>query len=140
MRFPSQMGLVVLSAIVVTSVAGCPDARTSNQGGGNLLTVATTLLSDPACLPVGELNPDELQVLVDNLTLLAGQIGYSLPPDIAIPSLTDEQAQAIADFLDDNGIVCLAALESLAADVESGAVEMPDGLVEVLEALGMPLI
>lgn len=140
MRLPSRFGLVVLSAMVLTAVVGCPDTRTSNQGGGSLITVAITLLSDPNCMPIGNLNADELQILVDNLSLLTWQLGYSLSPNITIPSLTDEQAQAIADFLDDNGIVCVAELENLAANVESGEVEMPDGLVEVLEALGMPLV
>lgn len=140
MPFLSRMGFVVLAAMVLTAVVGCPDSRTSNQGGGSLLTVTTTLLSDPSCLPIGELNPDELQILLDNLTLLAGQFGYSLPPDVTIPSLTDDQAQAVADFLDDNGIVCADDLQNLAANVESGEVDMPDGLLELLEALGLPLV
>ena len=139
MRFPSRIGLCVLSAVVLTVGVGCPDARTSNQGGGSLLTVMTTLLSNPECLPIGELNPDELQILMDNLQMLAGQFGYSLPEGVIISSLTDEQAQAIADFLDDNGIVCLSDLQNLASNVESGEVEMPDGLMELTDVLGVPM-
>jgi len=140
MHSPSRIGLCVLSAVVLILVAGCPGTRTSNQGGGSLVTVVTKLLSDPTCLPIGDLNPDELQILMDNLVILAGQFGYALPEGAVIPSLTDEQAQAIADFLDDNGIVCLADLENLALSVESGEVEVPDGLMELADALGVPML
>ena len=139
MHFPSRIGLCVLSAIVLTAVVGCPDPRTSNQGGGSLLTVATTLLSNPSDPPIGDLNPDELQILTDNLAMLAGQFGYSLPEGATISSLTDEEAQAVVDFLDNNGVTYLSDLENLASSVESGEIELPDALGELAEAMGVDL-
>jgi len=139
MRFPSRIGLCVLSAIVLLAVAGCPDPRTTNQGGGSLLTVADKLASNLSDPPIGDLNPDELQILTDNLTMLAGQFGVSLPEGVTIPSLTDEQAQAIEDFLDDNGVTYLSDLENLSASIESGEIELPDALRELAEAMGADL-
>ncbi len=139
MRFPFRMGLCVLAAVVLIAVVGCPDPRTTNQGGGSLVTVATKLMSNPSDPPIGDLNPDELQILTDNLTTLAGQLGYSLPEGVTISSLTDEQAQAIEDFLDDNGVTYLSDLENLASSIESGEIELPAALQDLAEAMGVDL-
>ena len=139
MRFPFRMGLCVLAAVVLIAVVGCPDPRTTNQGGGSLLTVAAKLMSSPSDPPIGDLNPDELQILTDNLTTLAGQFGYSLPEGVTISSLTDEQAQAIEDFLDDNGVTYLSELQSLSSSIESGEIELPAALQDLAEAMGADL-
>ncbi len=139
MRFPFRMGLCVLSAVVLIAVVGCPDPRTTNQGGGSLLTVAAKLMSNSSDPPIGDLNPDELQILTDNLTTLAGQFGYSLPEGVTISSLTDEQAQAIEDFLDDNGVTYLSDLQNLASSIESGEIELPAVLQDLAEAMGADL-
>jgi hypothetical protein len=139
MRFPFRMGLCVLAAVVLIAVVGCPDPRTTNQGGGSLLTVAAKLMSNPSDPPIGDLNPDEMQILTDNLAMLAGQFGYSLPEGVTISSLTDEQAQAIADFLDDNGVTYLSDLQNLASSIESGEIELPAALQDLAEAMGADL-
>jgi hypothetical protein len=96
-------------------------------------------MSNPSDPPIGDLNPDELQILTDNLTALAGQLGYSLPEGVTISSLTDEQAQAIADFLDDNGVTYLSDLQNLASSIESGEIELPATLQDLAEAMGADL-
>ena len=80
--------ICVLSGMVLTLCVGCPDTRTSNQGGGTVLTVAAKLQSNPSDPPIGELNADEWQIVADNLPLLAQMLGYPLPENLVLPTLT----------------------------------------------------
>jgi len=139
MRSPNRIGICVLSAIVLIAVVGCPDTRTSNQGGGSIITVAAKLMTNPSDPPIGDLNPDELQVLADNMTTLAGMAGITLPEGVTIPSLTDDEASAIEDFLEANGVNNLSDLQSLASAIEAGTIDVPDSLMSLAAALGMPM-
>lgn len=139
MRISSRMGLCVLSAIVLVAVVGCPDSRTSNQGGGSIITVGAKLASNPSDPPIGDLNPDELQVLADNMESLASMAGITLPEGATIPSLTDEEAAEIEAFLDANGVNNISDLESLAAAIEAGTIDVPESLMSLAAAFGMPM-
>jgi len=58
-----------------------------------------------------------------------------LPPGAALPTLTDEQAEALEQFLDVNNVNTSADLSELAAQIEAGTVEVPPELVELGEEL-----
>jgi len=135
-----RMGICALSLIVLTSVAGCPDPRTSNQGGGSILTVAAKLTSNVQDPPIGELNPDEWQILADNIPYLMQLLGITPPEGTTIPTivLTDQQAQDIVDFLDTYEVTNASDLATLIDQVASGEleVEIPTSLIELAESLG----
>lgn len=120
--------LFVLGTAVLMTTTGCvTDARTSNQGGGSLLTAATKLLAHR----IGDLTADEWQIVGDSAQVLVDQYNIDLQ-GYAIPTLTDEAAAAIVDFLDVNNIV---TVEELVAAYESGAItldDVPDELVGLI--------
>jgi hypothetical protein len=100
-------------------LAGCSvDERTSNQGGGSLLSAGTKLLNHQ----IGSLTADEWQIIGDNLPALAAQFHVDLQ-GYEIPVLSDEQAAAIVDFLDAHNI---ETIEELQVAIESGAITMED--------------
>jgi hypothetical protein len=92
----------LLCCTMLVSLGGCPlvQTRTSNQGGGNLITAGLKIANDN----LGGLTPDEIQVLTD---LAISQA--SLP----IPALTDAQAAAITQFMDDNNLNTIADVQDL---------------------------
>ena len=130
-----RMIVCLLSAVALPMIVGCPDARTNNQGGGSVLTVASKIQINPSDPPIGELNPDEWQIVTDNLPTLIQISGLSIPADLVLPSLTDEQAQDLADFLDANGITNFSQLSTLADDVLMGNVQIPPSLMEFAAAI-----
>lgn len=116
---------VLAGAFLLTMATGCVgDPRTSNQGGGNLLTAVSKLMDGQ----LQKLTPDEWQILGDNLPTLAAEYGID-PGDIQIPSLTDEQAAAIVDFLIAHN---LNTLEEVAMAIQSGAIGEDDIPPELL--------
>jgi hypothetical protein len=111
--------LLLALATATLFAAGCSvDPRTSNQGGGSLLTAATKLLNHR----IGDLTADEWQIVGDNLPALAAQFNVDLQ-GYEIPVLSDEQAAAIVDFLDVHNI---NTIEELQTAVESGAITEAD--------------
>jgi hypothetical protein len=119
--------LAVVSAALLVTGSGCSvDARTSNQGGGTLLTASSKLLNHQ----IGTLTADEWQLVGDNLPTLAAQFNIDLQ-GYEIPVLTDEQAAAIVDFLHSHDI---NTVEELQTAIESGAITEAD-LPEELASL-----
>lgn len=100
---------------------GCPTVRTSNQGGGSIITVGQKMAEGN----VGDLTADEWQIAADNLPMIAEFAGIDLT-GVTLPSLTDEQAQAIVDLLDENGIQSFDDFATL------GEIEIPAELQTLL--------
>jgi hypothetical protein len=123
MRIPRHCGLLVLSATILATNAGCPQTTndTSNQGGGSLATVATKLYAQR----VGDLNPDEWQILVASAPTLAGQFGFDLGDLENLPEPTDEEAAALVAFLDAQGVETFEDLSNLVQAILDGTVAIP---------------
>jgi hypothetical protein len=118
--------LVLVGAGVLMTAIGCTtDPRTANQGGGTLLSASTKLLNQK----IGDLTADEWQIIADNIPALAAQFNIDLH-GIQIPDLTDEQAQAIVDFLASHNIV---TIDELKVAIESGQFTEADVPVELQE-------
>ena len=102
---------VLSVGLLLILAAGCPsaDSRTSNQGGGDILTATEG--------NIGDLTADEIQILGDVAASLGGT---------EIPQLTDEQAKQAVDFLDANNI---QTLDELQAAIDSGELEIPEELL-----------
>jgi hypothetical protein len=108
--------------VLLPWLTGCPETRTSNQGGGSIVSAASKLAGGN----VGDMTADEWQIAADNLPMLAEFSGIDVS-SAQIPQITDEQAQAIVDFLAAYNIRTLEDLYAL--DFEE--VEIP----EVLQSL-----
>jgi len=103
-------------------LTGCPDTRTSNQGGGSVVSAASKLAGGN----VGDMTADEWQIASDNLPMLADFAGIDTG-GVQIPEISDEQAQAIVDFLQAYDIRTIDDLYAL----DFNEVEIP----EVLQSL-----
>ncbi|HOB76308.1 MAG TPA: hypothetical protein PKG54_17495 [Phycisphaerae bacterium] len=120
--------LGILGALLLAMTTGCVgDPRTSNQGGGTLLTAASKLMGGS----LKSMTADEWQILADNLPTLAADFGINLG-NLQIPSLTDEQAAAIVDFLN---VHDLNTIEQVTQAIQSGAIDEDDIPPELLELL-----
>ena len=122
-----RTAMLALTAALLALVAGCPqaDPRTTNQGGGNIITAGGKLATGN----VGDLNPDEWQVVIDNVEAFT-ELAEADIGDVEITELSDDEAQAIVDFLDTNGIQTLEDLENL--DVSE--LDVPDILADLFGA------
>jgi hypothetical protein len=123
---------VVLTAAAGASLAllaGCPfvDSRTTNQGGGNLITAAIKVATEQ----IATLTPDEVQVLTDTVS--------DVSPDIEV-NVTDEQAAAAVEFLVANNVYTIADIERLVEQAENdpGSIRIPDAVVALIEAGNLP--
>lgn len=96
----------------VSSSAGTE--RTTNQGGGTLITAVEKVLDGEA----STLTPDEIQVVVDKRT----------EEDAQPQQLTDAQAAAISEFLVTNEIDTVTDWENVR---DSGAATIPEGAEEL---------
>lgn len=119
---------LVTVALLLPSVGCVADPRTSNQGGGSLLTAGTKLLGQR----IGDLTADEWQIIGDNLPALVTQFNIDLQ-GYSIPVLDDDAAAAIVDFLNDHNIV---TVDELVAAYDSGEItadDVPEELVGLLD-------
>jgi hypothetical protein len=92
-------GLSVVGSALL--LAGCMgDPRTTNQGGGNLIS-ATTKLFDQH---LNQLTPDEVQIVTDLVS--------DLVPDVDL-ELSDEVAGAVAELLSENNVARFDEVETL---------------------------
>ena len=123
MRFAT---LGVLGLVVLVSVGGCPiaslDSRTSNQGGGSLISAVPKLINGE----MTSLSPDELQLITDFL------IQQNQDPNLILDPMTDDQAQALAWFIEDNQINSLTDVEYLINNPDE--VVLSDRVLEYLES------
>ncbi len=131
---------LIIAGGMLAGLAGCVDSKYTNQGGASLISIIAKLGQNPSDPPIGSLNPDEWQYLSDNAASLASQLGYELPPELTIPSLTDDQAQAIYDFLAANGVSNVSDLQELADRIQQGQVVVPDNILDIVEQMtGRPI-
>ncbi|TWT41249.1 hypothetical protein RAS1_39430 [Phycisphaerae bacterium RAS1] len=124
MRNTGKFGVVAMAAMVsLATIGGCPgsDARTSNQGGGSLLSAGSKVLNDQ----LSSLNADEVQLATD---VILSQ------PDSVIAPLSDEQAQAIVNILADNNLNSLDDIQNAIDNPDQFNISDEDQ--KVLEALG----
>lgn len=122
--------------IIALTLVGCAPA--SSNGNGDRGTLLSTLgkLTDPV-ENIGALNSAELQILFRDLPALAEQLrqlGIVLPEGISLPALSDAEAEALEQFLDDYGVNTFEDLADLATAIEQGEVEVPAILMEAWEA------
>jgi len=112
------------SLILLTGCFSMPWSRTGNQGGGTIVTASTKLLSDN----LGAINPDEVQLLADAATQIAG---------ISVPAVTDEQAAAVVTFLADNGITSFDSLQEVIRQAERDptSIVISEEVMDVLQTL-----
>jgi len=113
MRAKRGIGTCLACSILLAGILGCPAASTE--------------------LPVSITAPLKLaQGLIGDLTaaewLFLAEAGSSIPGFPPLPQLTEEQAQAIVTFLDDNNIVTIA---DLTAKIQAGTVTIPADLIAV---------
>lgn len=115
----------LVTALGLSLAAGCPtqDSRTSNQGGGSVISAATKFATGN----LSGLTPDEIQVVGD---FVAG-----VSPKFAELAVTDEEAQAAVDFLVANGIDSVADAQALAQN--PGSVEIPESVQAIVEATSL---
>ncbi|GMU23147.1 MAG: hypothetical protein AMXMBFR13_32300 [Phycisphaerae bacterium] len=129
MQLRARYVMAFVAVVLAILPAGC------GTGGGcsDIFSIATKLGigEDPMTWNIGSLAACEWQVLVDSLQTFAPMAGIDLS-GLTIPSLTDDQAQAIADFLANNGI---NTPNDMLAMIESGQVgvdDIPPVLLELI--------
>jgi len=120
-RFPMKAVLVAAGLAAVGGCFGWGDPRTSNQGGGSIFTALAKYNGNAWTT----FTPDEVQILSD----LAPTLGYS------VPALSDEQAQAIVDFLVENDINSMARVNELIAN--PGELVIPDGFLDLFAGIDL---
>lgn len=119
--------LAVCALSMLSILTGCifpTDPRTSNQGGGNILTATGKIASGQ----LSSLTPDEIQILADTAAQANPQI-----PDI---QLTDEQAQAASDFLKANNVNTVEDVQNLIeqAQQDPNSIVIPDSVTALFDA------
>lgn len=123
-RFPVVAAGLIACAVLLT---GCPamDPRTSNQGGGNILTAGAKL----AAGRISTLTPDEVQILGDTVSANSPQV------DIRI---TDEQAADAVDFLNRYNVNTIRDIERLVeqSQRDPDSIEIPESILELFESGG----
>ncbi len=132
----SEAGML-MAGLLLAGVAGCPDQRTSNQGGGTLLTVGAKLAQQD----LAGLTPDEWQIFCDQapglmasvpqLAQMAAENCVDLST-VQWPTLTDEQAQMIVDWLAENNVQSFSDLE--AKYNNHTLTPPPDGILQLADA------
>jgi hypothetical protein len=135
MHVSSRLVLCGLGIIAVTVIGCAPTQRNSNGDSGTMVTTLSKLANPDQ--NIGALNSAELQILVSDLPSLVQQmpqLGLELPEGFSLPALNDQEAEALEQFLDDNGISTYEDLGDLASAVESGDVEIPAILMDKWEA------
>jgi len=127
---------VCLLGLAAFSVAGCSPPTTNGNGDSGTLVSTLTKLANPE-ENIGALNSAELQILVTDLPALAEQLpqlNLQLPPGMPLPELDDQEAEALEQFLTDNGVSTFEHLGDLAEAIEAGTVQIPDILLDDFES------
>ena len=118
--------IAVASTAMLVALTGCLslDPRTSNQGGGSLISAGAKVAGGS----LATLTPDEIQILADEAS--------NLSPDIQIPELTDDQAEVVSEFLQVNNVNTLNDIEQLVENFENDpdSIVIPDEVTELFDA------
>ncbi len=138
-----QAGLVTM-LVTMVFLAGCgyTSQQTNSYGDSGSTITALKKLQAGA---IGELNSMEWQLIFEDLPSLiemAASMGIEIPIDdsIELPTLTEEQAKALENFLKENNVMTFNDLAWLATQVIAGEVEVPEELIEVWDVLLEQLI
>lgn len=126
----SARKLIVVAAcgyaglLMLTGCLSVPWERTGNQGGSSVVQATTKFLGNN----LGDLNPDDIQVLADLATSIVGA---------DIPAVTDEQAAAVVSFLDANSIGTVQDLQDIVrqAEQDPNSIVIPDNVRQVIQAM-----
>lgn len=122
MQSSKWTALLAAAGIAGGTLTGCVgvDNRLNNQGGGNIVTAAAKLASGA----LSDLTADEIQAATDFAIDTFG---------VAIPSLDDDQAAAVAQFLEDNDLNSVEDIQALAEN--PGDVVISDDVKDAVESL-----
>lgn len=116
---------VVLAGLALSVASGCgsSDPRTSNQGGGTIISAGIKVTQQQ----LSTLTADEVQILAD----------YAATQNPGIPSLTDDQADMIVQFMDANDIDTFNDVSQILAQFQSNpaSVVLPDGFLQIFVSL-----
>jgi hypothetical protein len=120
--------LLCVSAALTATLAGCvfpaAPARTSNQGGGNLLTLGLKATQGQLTTTTA----DEWQILFDTVSEANANLDIEL---------SDDQAEAVVDFLGENNLDSFQDIEDLVTRVEQDPslideIVIPDSLMTLI--------
>ncbi len=103
--------LILLPTLLLATGCGT-DPRTSNQGGGNIITAGSKVASGE----LTSLTPDEIQIIGDQLS--------NFVPDAPDVELSDEQAEIIDQVLEENDINTIE--DAIALTQNPGDIVLPD--------------
>lgn len=116
---------ITLSAALLAALpllTGCPDARLSNQGGGSLVSAGVKVAGNQ----ISALTPDELQVLSDTAASAIDD------PQFSNFVLSDDEAEAISDFLTVNGLNSISDVQEAVNNPNS--LTVPESLQSLVES------
>ncbi len=116
-----------LGLALIGMTPGCvfsTDPRTSNQGGGNILTATGKIASGQ----LASLTPDEIQILADT--------ALQANPELGQVELTDDQAQAASDFLKANHVNTIEDIQALIeqAQQDPNSVVIPESVLTLIDS------
>lgn len=120
---PVRTMTALLTGSALLWLTGCPfgNTRTTNQGGGTVITAASKVVGGR----MTSLTPDEIQIVSDAIS--------DLSPDVSL-FIGDDEAAAAVDFLQANNlnsIEDIAAFAEQAANDPSGVV-IPESLIQLV--------
>lgn len=127
-----RIGLGLFLIGVLFTATGCPSSggvSTVNQGGGSIISVASKISGDD----FGGMTADEWQIVTIYAPTLADQFGIDLGEFGDLPILSDEEAEALVEFLDENNVTTYTDMQVLAVKIQSGEVVVPDILMSVVQ-------
>lgn len=108
-------------------LTGCPaqDPRTSNQGGGSILSAGAKIAGSR----ISTLTPDEIQILGDTVSARSAQIELSI---------TDQQAADAVQFLVDNKVNSIQDIQRLVEQYQNdpNSIEIPESILDLFESGG----
>ncbi|HPD28482.1 MAG TPA: hypothetical protein PLL20_00690 [Phycisphaerae bacterium] len=136
MRSRTRLVGSCIGAMMFLPLAGCSPPTVNSNGDRGTVLSTLTKLTDPV-KNIGALNSAELQILVTQLPTLTDELaklGFYLPPDIALPDLDDQEAEALEQFLAANGVNTFEDLADLASAVTAGLVQIPEILQDDFDA------
>ncbi len=125
-----KAALVAAWGLVGLLICGCGllfpmfGGRTCDQGCSTTAQAVGKIVSNN----LGGLNPDDVQVLVD----LAEQVS-----GVNIPAVTNDQAKAVVEFLQANGVTTVESLQGKIeqAQTDPNSIIIPEDVLAVLEAI-----
>lgn len=117
-----RSALFGLAGLSLLSIAGCPgaDSRTSNQGGGSIVSAAAKVASGQ----MTTLTADEVQILGDQIAARSTRF--------AGIEVSDEQADAAVDFLDANDLNTVSEIKALVDN--PGSIQIPESVQALLDS------